>query len=231
MNHKAIDAGRHRLHDGRRPRQLGQRRRRRASPCELTGRGPVVKMVKEILDPVGKMDGDSLPVSAFMAHADGTFELGASAYEKRGVAVSVPEWDSRQVHPVQPVRLRLPPRHHPSLRPHRRGGQAAAPAAAKIVAVKAGKGKGVYKFAMAVSPLDCMGCGVCAGVCPGQGPDHGSAWRASCRSRKSSTTWSSKVSEKEDMAGHHRARAASSSSPCWSSPAPAPAAPRPATPA
>ena len=42
-------------------------------PVELTGRGPVVKMVKEILDPVGKMDGDSLPVSAFKAHADGTF--------------------------------------------------------------------------------------------------------------------------------------------------------------
>src|SRR5699024_3420922 len=55
-------------------------------PVELTGRGPVVKMVKEILDPVGKMDGDSLPVSAFKAHADGTFELGASAYDKRGVA-------------------------------------------------------------------------------------------------------------------------------------------------
>ena len=61
---------------------------------ELTGRPATVKMVRDILTPVDKMDGDSLPVSAFVDHADGTFELGASAYEKRGVAVSVPEWDS-----------------------------------------------------------------------------------------------------------------------------------------
>ncbi len=51
-------------------------------------------MVKNILGPVGKMDGDSLPVSAFVDHVDGQFELGAAAYEKRGVAVSVPTWDS-----------------------------------------------------------------------------------------------------------------------------------------
>ena len=61
---------------------------------ELAGRPATVKMVRDILTPVDKMDGDSLPVSAFVDHADGTFELGASAYEKRGVAVSVPEWDS-----------------------------------------------------------------------------------------------------------------------------------------
>ena len=53
-------------------------------------------MVKEILEPVGKMDGDSLPVSAFAEHVDGQFELGASAYEKRGVAVSVPTWDANK---------------------------------------------------------------------------------------------------------------------------------------
>ena len=49
-------------------------------------------MVKNILLPIDKMDGDSLPVSTFMDHVDGQFELGASAYEKRGVAVTVPEW-------------------------------------------------------------------------------------------------------------------------------------------
>ena len=48
----------------------------------------LVKMVKDILEPVGKMDGDSLPVSAFVDHVDGQFELGAAAYEKRGVAPS-----------------------------------------------------------------------------------------------------------------------------------------------
>ena len=61
---------------------------------QLEGKPELVKMVKEILEPVGKMDGDSLPVSAFADHVDGQFELGASAYEKRGVAVSVPTWDA-----------------------------------------------------------------------------------------------------------------------------------------
>ena len=136
-----------------------------SKPVELTGRGPVVKMVKEILDPVGKMDGDSLPVSAFKAHADGTFELGASAYEKRGVAVSVPEWDSAKCIQCNQCAYVCP---HATIRPYALTAEeaAAAPAAAKIVPVKAGKGKDVYSFAMAVSPLDCMGCGVCAGVCP-----------------------------------------------------------------
>ena len=50
-------------------------------------------MVNELLDPIGLMDGDSLPVSAFKDIADGQFETGASAYEKRGTAVMVPEWD------------------------------------------------------------------------------------------------------------------------------------------
>ena len=59
----------------------------------LEGPAKLVTMVQDIMEPVAKMDGDSLPVSAFVAHADGTFEQGASAYEKRGVAVMVPEWD------------------------------------------------------------------------------------------------------------------------------------------
>lgn len=52
-----------------------------------------VKMVKDIMEPVNKMDGDSLPVSAFVGNIDGQWETGASAYEKRGTAVTVPEWD------------------------------------------------------------------------------------------------------------------------------------------
>ena len=57
----------------------------------LSGREALVKQVKEILGPVDMMNGDSLPVSAFVDHVDGTYEQGASAYEKRGVAVTVPE--------------------------------------------------------------------------------------------------------------------------------------------
>ena len=61
---------------------------------DMTGREGVVKQVEDIMFPVGRMDGDSLPVSAFLPHVDGQFEQGAAAYEKRGVAVAVPEWDA-----------------------------------------------------------------------------------------------------------------------------------------
>ena len=131
----------------------------------LEGKPELVKMVKEILEPVGKMDGDSLPVSAFVDHVDGQFELGASAYEKRGVAVSVPTWDSTKCIQCNQCAYVCP---HATIRPFALTAEEAknAPEAAKIEDVKAGKGKGVYQYTMAVSPLDCMGCGVCIGVCP-----------------------------------------------------------------
>ena len=132
---------------------------------QLKGKPELVKMVKDILEPVGKMDGDSLPVSAFVDHVDGQFELGAAAYEKRGVAVSVPTWDSAKCIQCNQCAYVCP---HATIRPFALTAEEAknAPEAAKIVDVKAGKGKGVYQFTMAISPLDCMGCGVCIGACP-----------------------------------------------------------------
>ena len=132
---------------------------------QLEGKPELVKMVKEILEPVGKMDGDSLPVSAFADHVDGQFELGASAYEKRGVAVSVPTWDAAKCIQCNQCAYVCP---HATIRPFALTAEEAknAPEAAKIVDVKAGKGKGTYQFTMAISPLDCMGCGVCIGACP-----------------------------------------------------------------
>ena len=132
-----------------------------------TKEGPakLVKQVTTILDPVDRMDGDSLPVSAFVDHVDGTFELGAAAYEKRGVSVSVPVWDETKCIQCNSCSFVCP---HATLRPFALTEEEAAnaPAAAKIVDIKAGKGKGTYKFTIAISPLDCMGCGVCVGVCP-----------------------------------------------------------------
>ena len=132
---------------------------------KLEGKPELVKMVKDILEPVGKMDGDSLPVSAFVDHVDGQFELGASAYEKRGVAVSVPTWDAAKCIQCNQCAYVCP---HATIRPFALTAEEAknAPEAAKIVDVKAGKGKGTYQFTMAISPLDCMGCGVCIGACP-----------------------------------------------------------------
>ena len=131
----------------------------------LKGKPELVKQVKDILDPIDRMDGDSLPVSAFMPHVDGQWELGAAAYEKRGVAVSVPTWDETKCIQCNNCAYVCP---HATIRPFALTEEEAknAPAAAKIVDIKAGKGKGVYKYTMAISPLDCMGCGVCIGQCP-----------------------------------------------------------------
>ncbi|MCI7740735.1 MAG: pyruvate:ferredoxin (flavodoxin) oxidoreductase [Clostridiales bacterium] len=128
-----------------------------------TGREKTVKMVTNILDPVDKMDGDSLPVSAFVDHADGTFELGAAAYEKRGIAVSVPKWDAEKCIQCNKCAFVCP---HATIRPFALTAEeaAAAPAQTKLADIKGIKGCD-YKFGMAVSALDCMGCGVCVGQC------------------------------------------------------------------
>ena len=134
---------------------------------ELAGNPATVKMVKEILFPVDKMDGDSLTVSAFVDHVDGQFEQGASAYEKRGVAVSVPEWDVTKCIQCNQCAYVCP---HATIRPFAFSAEeaAAAPAALKVKPMT-GKGCENYQFGMTVSPLDCMGCGVCVDVCPAPG--------------------------------------------------------------
>ncbi|MDE6108610.1 MAG: pyruvate:ferredoxin (flavodoxin) oxidoreductase, partial [Oscillospiraceae bacterium] len=130
-----------------------------------TGRPATVAMVENVMEPIARMDGDSLPVSAFMPYVDGTFQLGAAAYEKRGVAVSVPSWDQNKCIQCNQCAYVCP---HATIRPFAltEAEAKAAPESAKIVPVKAGKGKDVYQYTMAVSPLDCMGCGVCVGICP-----------------------------------------------------------------
>ena len=131
----------------------------------LRGKAELVKQVEDLLEPIDRMDGDSIPVSKFMPHVDGQFELGASAYEKRGVAVTVPTWDPAKCVQCNNCSYVCP---HATIRPFALTDEEAAkaPAAIKIADIKAGKDKGVYKYTMAISPLDCMGCGVCVSVCP-----------------------------------------------------------------
>ena len=93
MNYKAIDAGVDAVHKVEVPASWSNPEADPA-PAKLTGRPETVKMVEDLMNPIALMDGDSLPVSAFMGNPDGQFEQGASAYEKRGTAVTVPTWDA-----------------------------------------------------------------------------------------------------------------------------------------
>ncbi len=163
MNHKAIDAGATAFVKVEVP-ESWKNAEDKAGKKVYEGREKTVEMVKTILDPVDKMDGDSLPVSAFVNHADGTFELGASAYEKRGVSAFVPEWHAERCVQCNNCAFVCP---HATLRPYALDENEVrnAPASAKILPIKIGKGKNKYSFTMAVSPLDCMGCGVCVTQC------------------------------------------------------------------
>ena len=163
MNYKAIDAGATAFVKIDVPADWANAADE-ADAAELAGNAATIKMVKNIMEPVGKMNGDSLPVSAFMDHVDGQFEQGAAAYEKRGVAVTVPEWNPDTCIQCNQCAYVCP---HATIRPFALTADevAAAPAALKGKKMN-GKGCEDYTFTMAVSPLDCMGCGVCVTVCP-----------------------------------------------------------------
>ena len=164
MNHKAIDLGATAFKKVEIPADWANATDDKKE-VKLEGKPELVKMVQSILEPVDRMDGDSLPVSAFMDHVDGQFELGAAAYEKRGVAVAVPRWESAKCIQCNNCSYVCP---HATIRPYALTEEEAKnlPAAAQVMDVKAGKGKGIYKFTIAISPLDCMGCSVCVGACP-----------------------------------------------------------------
>ena len=133
--------------------------------AEEAAEGPekLVKMVDTILKPVSKMDGDSLPVSAFMDHADGTFEHGAAAYEKRAVAVMVPTWDPNTCAKCNKCSFVCP---HATIRPFAMTADEAAAAPEQTKVAPKPIVKTEYTYTLAISPMDCMGCGVCVGVCP-----------------------------------------------------------------
>ena len=163
MNYKAIDAGADALHKVDVPADWADAVDA-ADDAALAGNPATVKMVKEIMNPVGAMNGDSLPVSAFVDHVDGQFELGASAYEKRGVAVTVPTWDVQKCIQCNQCAFVCP---HACIRPFALTAAEVEAAPAELKSKKmVGKGCEEYQFTMSVSPMDCMGCGVCVGVCP-----------------------------------------------------------------
>ncbi len=164
MNEKAIDAGANAYVKIDVPADWANATDDKAAVASV-GDAALVKMVDNIMKPVGLMNGYDLPVSAFTDHADGTFCQGASAYEKRGVAVMVPEWNNDTCIGCNKCAFVCP---HATIRPFALSAdeKAAAPADIKIATKeKLVTNKG-YSYTLAISPLDCMGCGVCVGVCP-----------------------------------------------------------------
>ncbi len=162
MNHKAIDAGFGAFKKIDVPADWADAVDTVVAESEQ-GPAKLVKMVDNIMKPVGKMDGDSLPVSVFSDHADGTFEQGASAYEKRGVAVMVPEWDATTCAKCNQCAFVCP---HATIRPFALDAAEVenAPEVTKLAPKPIVKTE--YTYTLAISPMDCMGCGVCVGVCP-----------------------------------------------------------------
>ena len=124
--------------------------------------------VKNIVIPMNRQEGDSLPVSTFVGMEDGTFEAGTAAYEKRGIAVNVPEWVPEKCIQCNQCAYVCP---HAAIRPFllTDSEKENAPESMKVVAAKALKSEEPLNFSIGVTPLDCTGCGNCAQVCPAPG--------------------------------------------------------------
>jgi pyruvate-ferredoxin/flavodoxin oxidoreductase len=120
--------------------------------------------IRNVMEPINKMKGDDLPVSAFVGREDGTFPSGTSAYEKRGIAVNVPEWQPDECIQCNQCSYVCP---HAVIRPFLLTEEEAinAPAGTKFLQ-GIPKSLGAYKFKVQLSVYDCTGCGNCADICP-----------------------------------------------------------------
>ncbi len=122
------------------------------------------EFIKKVVETINRQEGDSLPVSAFMDAPDGTFPMGTSAYEKRGIAVNVPEWQIDKCIQCNQCSFVCP---HAAIRPVLVNDEELANAPEAFKTKKAiGKGLENVTYRMQVSPLDCAGCGNCADICP-----------------------------------------------------------------
>ena len=163
MNYKAIDAGVDAIVKVDVPAAWADLADEAPEAPATGARADLVDFVNNIVRPVSAMNGDALPVSAFSAYADGTLPQGSAAYEKRGVAVDVPVWHAENCIQCNNCAFVCP---HAAIRPFAMTEEeaAAAPASTKFTAKPVIKTN--YKFTMAISPLDCMGCTLCVKACP-----------------------------------------------------------------
>ena len=163
LNHKAIDAGKDALHLVTVPAEWANAGETAAAEKVSGKRADLVDFVNDVVLPVVGMKGDSLPVSAFAKYVDGTFPQGSAAYEKRGVAVMVPQWNPETCIQCNNCAFVCP---HACIRPFALTAAEAANAPEVTKYTDKPVAKTEYKFTMAVSPMDCMGCTLCVKACP-----------------------------------------------------------------
>lgn len=158
-NYAAIDAGAENVEKVEVPEEW-----KALAGIKEEDRREVPEFIKKIVEPINRLEGDQLPVSAFVDREDGTFPAGTSAYEKRGIAVSVPQWIPENCIQCNQCAYVCP---HAAIRPFLLNAEEEkkAPAGMKLVEAK-GKDFEGLKFRIQVSVLDCTGCGNCAQVCP-----------------------------------------------------------------
>jgi pyruvate-ferredoxin/flavodoxin oxidoreductase len=122
------------------------------------------EFIKNVLDPMNRQEGDALPVSTFVGREDGTFPMGTSAYEKRGIAVNVPEWQKENCIQCNQCAFVCP---HAVIRPFlvNEAEKSAAPDTFETIKAT-GKGFEGLEYRIQISSLDCTGCGNCADICP-----------------------------------------------------------------
>ena len=169
LNYAAIDAGADAFVKVEVPAEWANCQPDAEKPLATGNREDLVDFVNGVVNPTNAMKGDSLPVSAFEKYVDGQFPQGSAAYEKRGVAVMVPEWIPENCIQCNSCSFVCP---HATIRPYAMTEEEAAnaPESTKFAAKPIIKTN--YKFTMAVSPLDCMGCTLCVKACPvNQGVD------------------------------------------------------------
>ncbi|MEI8094652.1 MAG: pyruvate:ferredoxin (flavodoxin) oxidoreductase [Spirochaetales bacterium] len=132
----------------------------------IAGSKNAPKFITEVVDVINGQKGDDLPVSAFADRADGTFPQSTASYEKRGIAVNVPEWQADACIQCNQCAYVCP---HAVIRPFLVNADEAAKAPKDFSTLKAiGKGLEDHGFRIQISPYDCTGCGNCADVCPGK---------------------------------------------------------------
>ena len=161
MNEEAVDQGIKSIHQVKVPKEW----------ANLQGEAAVdekePEFISNIMRPMSEMKGGDLPVSAFKGIEDGTFENGTTAYEKRGIAVNVPEWIEERCIQCNQCAYICP---HSVIRPFLLNEEEVANAPESFVTKKAsGKNFEGYHYKIQISPMDCTGCGNCADICPAKG--------------------------------------------------------------